>query len=544
MAFAQSLDPPAIVPVMFQLEGSGCMMKSSCTRDEKFNGYLDRTMPGRQTILLTGATGFLGQYLLSDLLLRGCSVAVLVRDSRQTSASERIAEVLDYWSERLGHKLPAPTILAGDLGLDDLGFTPADRHYLARECCAIIHSAATVSFRESPGGEPWQTNVHGLQRLLHACLSAGLTEWHHISTAFVCGRRTGQILEEELDQGQTFHNCYEESKFQGEKLLRNTPALKTTFYRPSVIVGDSQTGHTTSYTGLYRFLEMAARLSAIHAAESDAHLPLRLPLSGAETWNLVTVDWVSQAIVELFLRPECHGQTYHLVSPAPISTKFLRDVGAKELGMEGVEFAGTSKLAHPSRLEELFFAGIEEYWPYLNGNPKFSIKNTSACLPHLTHPVFDRPLLERLIRFAVAHRWGRLTKPAKAAPAAAASSICARYMEEVFPEKARQSPLTREANLNLCVAIVLTGPGGGQWTWRWVDGKMIGVSSGRVAHADVVYQSDTATFEKLIQGAITAQDAFLEERITISGNLEIGLEVAVLFGQFLAEAVQPGVSRP
>jgi thioester reductase-like protein len=471
-------------------------------------------------------------------------VAVLVRDSRQISARERVGQLLDDWSERLGQRLPSPTIVPGDLGLDDLGLTAADQHWLAGECRAILHSAATISFRESPGGEPWHTNVHGLQRLLHACSSAGLTQWHHISTAFVCGRRVGVILEEELDQGQTFHNCYEESKFQGEKLLRATPGLQCTFYRPSVIVGDSKTGHTTSYTGLYRFLEMAARLSALHAADSDGHLPLRLPLSGAETWNLVTVDWVSQAIVELFLRPECHGQTYHLVSPAPISTRLLRDVGAKELNMEGVEFAGAAPLAQPSRLEELFLAGIEEYWPYLNGNPKFSTKNTTARLPHLPHPEFDRPLLERLIRYAVAHRWGRLTRPAKTAPEATETSTCAKYIEETFPKKAQQSQIAKEAGLNLTIAIVLTGPGGGEWSCRWVDGELVGVNPGHVANATVVYQSDTATFEKLIKGSTTAQDAFLEEKITISGNLELGLELAVFLGEFLAEAVPPGISKP
>jgi thioester reductase-like protein len=498
-------------------------------------------MPGRRTILLTGATGFLGQYLLCDLLRRGCSVAVLVRDSRQSSANERVAEILDYWNVRLGHKLPKPTILAGDLALDDLGLTSADRHWLGTHCATTLHSAAAVSFRESPNGEPWNTNLHGLQRLLNFCLSAGLNQWHHVSTAFVCGRRAGLIREEELDLGQSFHNCYEESKFQGEKLLRAAPGLHTTFYRPSVIVGDSETGHTTSYTGLYRFLEMAARLAALHASESNGHVPLRLPLSGAETWNLVTVDWVSRAIVELMLRPECHGHTYHLVSPAPIQTRFIRDVGARELNMERVEFGGSGPLDHPSRLEELFFAGIEEYWPYLSGNPKFSTKNTTDRLPHLPHPEFDRPLLERLIRFALAHRWGRTSRPAKASQEAVNPSVCARYLEQVLPQKARQSRLAKEAGLNLIVSIDLKGPGGGQWSCRWTDGEFVGVTPGTSSDAAVTYHCDAATFEKLIKGDTTSQDAFLEEKITISGDLEVGLELAVLLGHFLAEAVEPGI---
>jgi thioester reductase-like protein len=370
-------------------------------------------MPGRQCTLLTGATGFLGQYLLRDLLLREQPVAVLVRDSRNASAGERVDELIDFWSQRAGRQLPRPITVAGDLGQPELGLTDADRRWLGRECRAVLHSAACVAFKEAPDGEPWQTNVRGLETILDVATGAGIHEWHHISTAFVSGKRTGHIAEEDLDQGQAFHNCYEQSKFEGEKLVRRLASLRSTFYRPSVIVGASQTGHTTSYTGFYRFIEMASRLCSLHSCEENAHIPLRLPLCGTETWNLVTVDWVSQAIVELMLQPERHGRTYHLVSDTPVSTSLLREVGAAELGMKNVRLAGAKIIPEPSRLEELFMAGIEEYWPYLEGNPQFSTANTTQALPNLPPTNLDRSLLERLIRFAIAHRWGRAARPSK-----------------------------------------------------------------------------------------------------------------------------------
>ncbi len=370
-------------------------------------------MPLRQCTLLTGATGFLGQYLLRDLLLREQPVAVLVRNSRSASARERVDELVDFWSQRVGRRLPQPITIAGDLGQPELGLADAERRWLARECRAVLHSAASVAFKEAPDGEPWQTNVRGLESILDVCAGANVTEWHHISTAFVSGKRTGHIAEEDLDRGQSFQNCYEQSKFEGEKLVRRPSRLRATFYRPSVIVGDSQTGHTTSYTGFYRFIEMASRLCSLHSCEENAHVPLRLPLTGNETWNLVTVDWVSRAIIELMLRPECHGRTYHLVSNTPVSTGLLREVGAAELGMENVRFAGAKTISEPSGLEELFMAGIEEYWPYLEGNPQFSTANTTSALPELPPTNIDRALLERLIRFAIAHRWGRPGRPAK-----------------------------------------------------------------------------------------------------------------------------------
>src|SRR5277367_3040091 len=98
------------------------------------------TMPERRGVLLTGATGLLGQYLLHDLLLQAHPVAILVRDSRTERAAERIAQIVAFWSERLHRRLPAPTVLNGDLGQVALGLTAVDRHWLGRYCRTVIHS--------------------------------------------------------------------------------------------------------------------------------------------------------------------------------------------------------------------------------------------------------------------------------------------------------------------------------------------------------------------------------------------------------------------
>src|SRR5437764_8408014 len=91
-----------------------------------------RRMGQRGWILLTGATGLLGRYLLRDLLTSGRPVAVLARDLRQARAAERVAELVAFWSESLGRALPRPVVLPGDLSLPGLGLTLADRQWLAR----------------------------------------------------------------------------------------------------------------------------------------------------------------------------------------------------------------------------------------------------------------------------------------------------------------------------------------------------------------------------------------------------------------------------
>jgi thioester reductase-like protein len=494
-------------------------------------------MPERRGVLLTGATGFLGQYLLHDLLLSEHPVAVLVRDARQGSAAERMAALRAFWSERLGRPLPAPVVLHGELGPDGTGLTAAERRWLGRHCRAVLHTAASLSFRQTPQGEPWRTNVAGTQALLQLCQEVGLSQWHQVSTAFVCGRREGIVAEEDLDKGPSFHNAYEESKWQAEQLVRRAPGIRATIYRPSVIVGDSRTGHTSSFNGLYRFVELAARLASAHAAAGEAGRPLRLPLRGDEAWNLVPVDWVSRAVVTLLARPEWHGRTFHLVCCSPVSTRLLHDVAAEVLNVPGVELAGPEGVAQPSRLEQLFREGLEEYWPYLGGNPVFACANTSAALPELPPPPVDRPMLERLLRFAVANRWGRAGNAAP--PRAPRRWGCAEYIEQVFPRQARRSRLAQEAGLDLAVCVDVRGPGGGQWSCKWRQGELAYARPGADDDAAVTYHTDTGTFHAVVSGLQTPQEAFFEQRIAITGDLETALKLAVLFGQFLAENPAP-----
>ncbi len=374
-------------------------------------------MSARPGVLLTGATGFLGRYLLRDLLLAGHRVTALARDGDRTPAQQRIAAIVACWEQNLGQALPRPTVLTGELAPDGSGLGLTERAWLQRHCSAVVHAAASVAFHATPDGEPHRTNVDGTRALLRVCQDLGLHEWHYLSTAFVCGRRLGPIHEDDLDDAVPFHNPYEQTKCLAEQMLRRCADLHLTVYRPSLIVGDSQTGYTSSYTGFYRFLELATRLAAAISprrtglAPGRRPLPLRLPLSGAEPYDLVCVDWVSRAVVELIGRPEWHGRTFHLVARQPVRSGLVRAVGVEELGLDGVEFIGPDGLTDRTHLEEAFLDGLRQYWPYIDGTPRFTWTNTAAALPHVEPPVVDRAVLQRLIRFAVADQWGHGERP-------------------------------------------------------------------------------------------------------------------------------------
>jgi thioester reductase-like protein len=490
-------------------------------------------MSASEWVMLTGATGFLGRYLLRDLLASGRRVAVLARDARGISAAERIRDLSPHWADTKSHDRPAsPVVLTGDLRTRGLGLSDAERHWVAKHVRGVVHAAADVAFHSSRADNLWATNVEGTERLLDLCAAQGVREFHHVSTAFVCGDRAGPMGEEELDRGQGFHNEYERSKFEAERRIRAARCVRATIYRPSIVVGDSRTGFTSSYHSFYRFLELGTRLAAPQPVlpSGRCFLPLRLPLSGEELRNLVPVDWVAQAVVRIVNDPLRQGRTYHLVAREPVSMREIEAVAAEVLGIDGVRWAGPGPLSDPSGLESLFLQQVRDYWPYLRGDPVFDDSNTRAALPDLPAPKMDRTLLARLMRFAVVDRWGRRSRQ----KASAGGLDCARYVEEFFPEAARRSTLGR-IPLDLTVAITVTGTGGGQWSFRWDDGSLIGVSRGHDPAAEVTYGMDVSTFESVVRGRITPHDAFLTQQIEIKGDLEKGLKLAVLFGHLVKE---------
>lgn len=483
-------------------------------------------MDTRGRVLLTGATGFLGRHLLRNLLAAGQRVAVLVRPSRIESCTDRVEEVLEFAQSTAGTQLPQPTILAGDLRDRDLGLSHADRVWLSRKCRRVVHAAACVNFRRTSDGEPHATNAVATRRLIDLCAGSGLREVHHVSTAFVCGKRSGPILESEADCGQTFHNEYEQSKLVAELSVRGAGFIRSTVYRPSVIVGDSLTGYTSSYHGVYKFLELANRL-AQPGSELGRVLPLRLPFAGDELRNLVPVDWVAEAITRIISNATLHGRTYHLTNPRPATVRDIKEIAVEEMGIDGVELVG--RVTNPNPLERTFLQGIADYFPYLNGDPAFDSRNTRTALPGLPCPWVDRDRLRTLIRFAIRDNWGRNHRR----PTSRISFECGDYIERYFPTALSRSPLA-QIPIETTLGFDIRGPGGGRWVCRLSGGRVVPVRDS-AERTDVEYRMGVQTFVAVITGRETPQTAFFNHRIEIAGNVEDGLKLAMLFGEFVRD---------
>ena len=231
--------------------------------------------------LLTGATGLLGSYLLRDCLLAGRRMAVLVRPSKSESARQRVETLLRQWELSLETSLPRPVVLEGDLSDLDLGLDNRTLTWIERHCTSVFHNAASLVFRgDDPDGEPYLSNVEGTRRMLELCRCTGIRQFHHVSTAYVCGLRQGRVLEGDVNVGQTAGNVYEKTKLQAEMLVRAADFLDPpTIYRPSIIVGDSRTGYTTTYHGFYAPLKLA------HTMVSKVARALRRAICSWRRWG-------------------------------------------------------------------------------------------------------------------------------------------------------------------------------------------------------------------------------------------------------------------
>ena len=175
-------------------------------------------------------------------------------------------------------------------------------------------------------------NVEGTLRVLefaercHA--RGGLRRFSYISTAYVAGEHAGCFSEDDLDVGQRFRNAYEQSKFEAECLARplRGQRLPITVLRPSIIVGERDSGWTASFNVLYWPLRAFAR--GAYAA---------LPARRDAPVDVVPVDYVADAIFALSQAPEAEGATFHLTAGAhassvgelvELATRILRTSGA------------------------------------------------------------------------------------------------------------------------------------------------------------------------------------------------------------------------
>ncbi|MGW4396386.1 SDR family oxidoreductase [Amycolatopsis nivea] len=274
------------------------------------------------TFLVTGATGLIGRQVTRQLLTRPDveRVALVVR----ASSREKLAALVDRW--------PHPdrvTLVTGDLGEPLMGVSEADREAL-RGVDHVIHLAALYDIT-ADDETSIRANVDGTQNVidLAADLNAGCL--HHVSSVAVAGDHEGLFTEDMFDVGQRLITPYHRTKFEAEKLVRDQHEVPWRVYRPAVVVGDSQTGEMDKIDGPYYLFPAISRL---------AGLP-DIPSAGPDLGdtNVVPVDYVAKALLELVTTPGLDGRAFHLVNPEPqpvvsVYNAFARAAGAPTITVQ------------------------------------------------------------------------------------------------------------------------------------------------------------------------------------------------------------------
>ncbi|MGE0607020.1 MAG: SDR family oxidoreductase [Pirellulales bacterium] len=452
-------------------------------------------------ILLTGATGLVGRYLVRDLLLEGERLALVIRPSERENVYERSEAILQHWERELAMELPRPVCLAGDVQQEGLGLSQADRRWVAGHCDQVIHNAASLVFNGSDRREePWTTNLDGTRHVLELCHGLRLPRLHYVSTAYVCGQRQGTIYEDELDCGQAFRNDYEHCKFLAEKLVREADFLdQRTVYRPAVIAGDSRTGYTNTYHGLYLYLKMMSVL--VRGQDPDAngarHTPIRLHMSGDEPRNIVPVDWVGQVLSRLFLTPTAHGGTYHLAPVDPITPRQIIDAAYKYFNSYGVEYCGPGEKDRSlmNDFERGVYDRMVAYESYDHTDPTFDTTNLIRFCADLPCPRIDQAALHRYLEFGEADRWGK-----RKAKKVEVSFWAGEYLRSTLVDTNQVHRANGHAtngngngkngnsangngtngldNRTQAIGLNVAGAGGGSWTIALSNGHPVSLSEG------------------------------------------------------------------
>jgi thioester reductase-like protein len=353
-------------------------------------------------ILLTGATGFVGMTVLARLLADGREVHCLVRAADDEEADARLRAVLARVQAPATGRAVA---IAGDITSPQLGLSDAGHERMAQRVGSVIHSAASVSF-DLPIEEARAINVQGTQRMLDlAGKVPDLERFTYVSTAYVAGDRRGTVYEDDHRAGR-FRNSYERSKHEAEARVRSS-GLPWTVARPSIVVGERETGWTASFNVLY------APLRALGAGAYPV-----IPARRRAPLDVVPIDYVADAVVALSAHPEAVAGTFHLTAGEHAST--IGEVG--EMAVEGLDQHPPRlvppriyrRVVHPIIVRRVtpstrrLLERSQVYFPYFAMRQHFDVARSQALLEPLG--IAPSPLREyfgRLMEFARAARWGR-----------------------------------------------------------------------------------------------------------------------------------------
>jgi thioester reductase-like protein len=360
-------------------------------------------MSRSMTVLLTGATGFLGEYLLAELLERGHKVWALYR-----SESRRLDTIRFLGSLGLPPNADSLHWFKGEvLRLNEQWDWLCQQHPGIDQVSTLLHSAASTRLHMDKFGEPLRTNL-GSAKVLVQLVERLPMQVHIISTAYVCGLVEGGIVREVNHPRGNFVNVYEESKWEAEQLWRG----RATLLRPSVIVGHSETARCTSFNGwyiLFQAVHLLDRLMREGEASNRMNLDIHLPADCHGTTNIVPVDYVARAAVAIIEDADNHNKIFHLTHPDPPNHRWTMNFICRQFNVGGIHFSGAgTQMTKPRNLiERMLWRQMKTISFHFSNNPVFDRTNTDCAIPSVHVPPITEDRVAKLVDYAIANDWGQ-----------------------------------------------------------------------------------------------------------------------------------------
>ncbi|HKN84240.1 MAG TPA: SDR family oxidoreductase [Pyrinomonadaceae bacterium] len=353
-------------------------------------------MPDRETFFITGFPGFIANRLLERLVRPDCRFILLVQPLLRARAREELGRI----TELTGRSPADFQIVEGDISEPGLGLKKSDFDLVQQNSTRVFHLAAIYDLAVARD-LALRVNVGGTRNIVELALSMPqLRHFHHVSTCYVAGKREGVILETELRHDAGYRNFYEESKYLAELEVDSVKyELPVTIHRPAVVCGDSKTGETGKYDGVYYLinylLSWPSVLSLINIGNHKVSL------------NLVPVDFVVDSMAALAFDDRAIGKALQLSDPSPLTTNQLFNAIAKSID------GHRSRITAPARWVRFFLmlppspriTGLPHHAvPYFFVKQLYDSSQAQEILaPHGIHcPPFES-YVDRIVDFAKTH---------------------------------------------------------------------------------------------------------------------------------------------
>jgi NAD(P)-dependent dehydrogenase (short-subunit alcohol dehydrogenase family) len=263
---------------------------------------------------VTGATGFIGQFLVRNLLKRGKPIHVLVRKGSLSK--------LDALRASWGATDKDIIAVIGDLSKKNLGVADADVKKLKGKVEHFFHLAAIYDINASAETQQ-AANVDGTHHAVQFAQAITVGCFHHVSSIAAAGLYDGVFREDMFDEAEDLDHPYFKTKHDSEKVVRDECKRPYRIYRPGFVVGHSKTGYIDKIDGPYYFFKFLQKMRAM--------LPPWMPMIGVEGGriNIVPVDYVADALDYLAHKKGQDGKCFHLTDPEPYRIGEVLNIFAK-----------------------------------------------------------------------------------------------------------------------------------------------------------------------------------------------------------------------